>query len=126
MTAQQTQNICITFVQRRPNGICTTFVQRRPNDFDAGPTLHKCYTHVLCLLRVRYKTIQQAEDLEVDQYIRPLGYERVHLPLCRVADAPFHLQGHDRFNYCWLLAVKQRCRTSDYTSLLYHDRDNIP
>ena len=35
---QQTQNICITFVQRRPNV------------FDVGPTLFKCYTNVLCLL----------------------------------------------------------------------------
>ena len=32
--AQQTQNICLTFVQRRPNV------------FDAGPTLYKCYTNV--------------------------------------------------------------------------------
>ena len=35
---QQTQNICITFVQRRPNV------------FDVGPTLYECYTNVLCLL----------------------------------------------------------------------------
>ena len=38
MSFQQTQNICITFVQRRPNV------------FDVGPTLYKCYTNVLCLL----------------------------------------------------------------------------
>ena len=37
-TTQQTQNICITFIQRRPNV------------FDVGPTLYKCYTNVLCLL----------------------------------------------------------------------------
>ena len=37
-TPQQTQNICITFVQRRPNV------------FDVGPTLYKCYANVLCLL----------------------------------------------------------------------------
>ena len=24
---------------------------------------------------------------------RPTGYERVHLPLCEVADTPFHVQG---------------------------------
>ena len=34
---RQTQNICITFVQRRPN----VFV---------GPTLCKCYTNISCLL----------------------------------------------------------------------------
>ena len=37
---QQTQNICITFIQQRPNV------------FDVGPTLYKCYTNVLCLLGV--------------------------------------------------------------------------
>ena len=36
--SQQTQNFCITFVQRRPNV------------FDVGPTLYKCYTNILCLL----------------------------------------------------------------------------
>ena len=36
--SQQTQNICITFVQRWPNV------------FDVGPTFHKCYANVLCLL----------------------------------------------------------------------------
>ena len=35
---EQTQNICITLVQRRPNV------------FDVGPALYKCYTNVLCLL----------------------------------------------------------------------------
>ena len=32
--SQQTQNICITFIQRRPN------------IFDVGSTLYKCYTNV--------------------------------------------------------------------------------
>ena len=26
---------------------------------------------------------------------RPLGYERVYLPLCKVADTPFHIQGDE-------------------------------
>ena len=26
-------------------------------------------------------------------YYRPLEYERVYLPLCKVADTPFHIQG---------------------------------
>ena len=28
---------------------------------------------------------------------RPLGYERVYLPLCKVADTPFHIQGDEIF-----------------------------
>ena len=36
--SHQTQNICITFIQRRPN------VK------DVGPTSFKCYTNILCLL----------------------------------------------------------------------------
>ena len=38
--SQQTQNICITFIQRRPNVS------------DIGPKLYKCYTNVLCLLGI--------------------------------------------------------------------------
>ena len=38
---QQTQNICIASVQRRPNY------------FDVGPTLYNCCTNVLCLLGLR-------------------------------------------------------------------------
>ena len=37
-TSQQTQNICITFIQ------CW------PNIEDVGPALFKCYTNMLCLL----------------------------------------------------------------------------
>ena len=39
-STQQTQNIFITVVQRRPNV------------FDVGPTLCKCHKHVLCLLGI--------------------------------------------------------------------------
>ena len=38
--SQQTQNICMAFVE------CWTNVE------DVGPTLYKCYTNVLCLLRL--------------------------------------------------------------------------
>ena len=38
MTSQQTQSICIRFVQRRSNV------------FDVGPILYKYYANVLCLL----------------------------------------------------------------------------
>ena len=42
--SQQTQNICITFVE------CWANVE------DVGPTLYKYYTNVLCLLGWRYVT----------------------------------------------------------------------
>ena len=29
---------------------------------------------------------------------RPLAYERVHLPLCKVADTPFHIQEDEMFD----------------------------
>ena len=34
--------------------MCITSIQRRSNGFDAGPTLCKCYTNVLCLLADYY------------------------------------------------------------------------
>ena len=39
-TTQQTQNICITFIQHRANVEAV------------GPTLHNCYINVLCLLGI--------------------------------------------------------------------------
>ena len=53
MPTQQTQNICITFIQ------CW------PNVFDVGPTLYKCHINVLCLLgRINKsnETYQSKED----------------------------------------------------------------
>ena len=34
----------------------------------------------------------------ITQLFRPFGYERVYLPLYKVADTPFHIQGSD-FSY---------------------------
>ena len=33
--------------------------------------------------------------------IQFLGYERVYLPLCIVADAPFHIQGDELLDQWW-------------------------
>ena len=44
LMSQQTQNICITYIQRRLNV------------FDADPTLYKCHTNVLCLLGYHHKS----------------------------------------------------------------------
>ena len=38
---------------RETKKTCITFIQCRPNVYDVGPTLYKCYTNVLCLLRRR-------------------------------------------------------------------------
>ena len=47
---QQTQNICIALVQRRPNV------------FDVGPTLYKCYTNVSCLLGTAQSSLRTSYD----------------------------------------------------------------
>ena len=38
------------YVSRQTQNMCITFVQRRPKVFDVGPKLYKCYANVLCLL----------------------------------------------------------------------------
>ena len=43
-------NVCNNTFSQKTQNICITFVQRRPNVFDGGPTLYKCHTNVLCLL----------------------------------------------------------------------------
>ena len=55
---------------------------------DGGPELTRhwinvCWADVLCGLLVL--------KMNLSTY-RPLGYERVYLPLHKVADAPFHIQ----------------------------------
>ena len=40
-------------IQANTKHLYITFIQRRPNVSDVGPTLHKCYTNVLCLLGCR-------------------------------------------------------------------------
>ena len=44
-------------VTQLTQNICITFIQHRPNVFDFGPTLYKCYTNVLCLLSTCRHTI---------------------------------------------------------------------
>ena len=43
----------VTLPSKKQN-ICITFVQRRPSVFDVGQTLYKCYTNVLCLLGMSF------------------------------------------------------------------------
>ena len=38
------------FITQQTQNICITFIQRRPNVFDVVPALYKCYANVLCLL----------------------------------------------------------------------------
>ena len=38
---------------------------------------------------------ENLKRLRDDRQYRPLGYERVYLPLCKVADTPFHIQDLD-------------------------------
>ena len=46
--------------------ICITFVQRRPNVFDVGPALFKCYTNVLCLLGIDDNIIRDRKTFQVN------------------------------------------------------------
>ena len=59
---QQTQNICITFVKRRPNV------------FDVGPTLYTCYTN-RCSLLGSYDVgqVMVGDVFSVVMSVRPAG-----------------------------------------------------
>ena len=41
--------VCNCFITQQTQNTCMTFVQRRPNVFDVGPALYTCYTNVLRL-----------------------------------------------------------------------------
>ena len=53
---------------------------------------------------------------------RPIGYERVHLPLYKVADAPFHIQEDD---VCGLMQTEQHI-IENSTYLIVSDRVCYP
>ena len=53
-----------------------------------------------------------SETLRLEIYRLP-GYERVHLPLCKVTDAPFHIQGT---RYCTLLSTIQYNNQNNWKS----------
>ena len=48
----------------------------------------------MTFLQLLIVLIAHFEDM-TSKRIRPLGYERVYLPLYKVADAPFHIQGDE-------------------------------
>ena len=49
---------------------------------------------------------------------RPLVYERVYLPLCQVADTPFHIQGDEIGNACQFEYLKHQLNELNYLYLL--------
>ena len=61
LPSQKTQNICITFVQRRPN------VE------DVGPTLYKCYADVCVCWAVLLLAVPDLMRLSVDQGLSLVG-----------------------------------------------------
>ena len=54
----------------------------------SGTTLRQCCVRQTLLA----KLITKRTFLDK----RPIGYERVQLPLCKVEDTPFHIQGDDK------------------------------
>ena len=56
---------------------------------------------------MKNKTIRIEADLSGVYIYRPLGHERVFLPLCKVADTPFHIQG-DNITVCLYKHTKSR------------------
>ena len=51
--------------------------------------------------------------------IRPLGYERVYLPLYEVADTPFHIQGAKLFQFKTQLQDLWSFNVKAYITLKY-------
>ena len=52
--------------------------------------------------------IRTLSKLNLYVIFRPFRYERVYLPLCKVADTPFHIQGDDLLS----LFAPRLCQTS--------------
>ena len=48
------QSIVISTITQETQNIYITSIQRRPNVFDVGPTLYRCYTNVSLLLGIDF------------------------------------------------------------------------
>ena len=62
---------------------------------------------ILCISIVSVTVYNYVHQSYTQWYVkcltfRPLGYERVYLPLCNVADTPFHIQGDELYNFKFL------------------------
>ena len=88
---------------------------------DDVPTLIQHWVNVLCLsyelplfltdnyfICCRFHEIEWPVTLKLTT-IRPLGYERVYLPLYKVADTPFHIQGDEYIKFETLWCLKHWC-----------------
>ena len=60
---------------------------------------------------------------QVSLYYRPLGYERVYLPLCKMADTRFHIYPRGRYVHFWnQTRVTESTISISYTKHLYSVR----
>ena len=74
------QRLNVLQTSQKTQDVDPMLVECWPTIYDAGPTLNQYSHNVLYLSGYLY---------------RPLGYERVYLPLCKVTDTPFHIQEDD-------------------------------
>ena len=75
--------------------------------YDVGPTLNQQWLNISFLLVYsRLLDILQKPSISIIKTDRPLGYEMVYLPLCKVTDTPFHIQSDD-IGTIW--GLKPRC-----------------
>ena len=104
--SQQTQNICITFVQRRPNV------------FDVGQTLYKCYTNVLCLLGLDRRLIKVLASYShtTRKYSKLFGQTNLYVDMCLFSMC--HLVG--LLNVNLLLQVTQSCDKHGVSMVSYN------
>ena len=84
---------------------------------------------------------QTLDCLEISQVThtaetyRPLGYERVYLPLCKAADTPFYIQGNDIYIYMFTsmivrlttpISIGNMYVASGTSILLNHSMPSLP
>ena len=95
-------------ITRWAQNICITFIQRRPNVFDVGPALYKCYTNVLCLLGL----LTQQKPMLIECWAtfgdNSLNIKQFSFVLKQWQD---HLGRENKESYVALLAIRPRFLT---------------
>ena len=86
--------------------ICITFIQRRPNVEGVGPILHKYYTNVLCLLRRKWISSSTIFKLHIFTsceyvYILSPGNVRGWIPYRKYTEKHIDLNNVGNITYSW-------------------------
>ena len=116
------ESLCNQYQTQQTQNICITVVQRWPNVFDFGPTLYKCYTNVLCLLGE--KTSHNARTISMiimTASLLQLQWHAIYSKLCSLS-----FNNTKYYDYYRSVETKRQALRSTHPKHGKHNSTSIP